>query len=193
MKELCRVFIPGIWNNNWAEHAALLTKQAGHTAMVIDPISGFLANWFVKYRVTEIKRKLVELSRAYTVDTFTHSQGCMRALVAMQNCSAIVRTMHLIAAACPEDCRTNGINDLLHEEPDRLGNVVIYVSPVDETLRKADSWIGQMLGFNDLGRVGPKWILKDVAPRVRVVRRNFGHSEWLEPYNLRGILASAMY
>lgn len=121
--------------------------------------------------------------QGYEISLIGHSNGCdLIARVIQRIDTRGFASVHLFAPAAEADHFT----DLLYETTGdryRIGRLFIYGSANDRALqvaglsKKLFGWAG--LGYGDLGRRVPDYLLED--PRVRVDHRNdYGHSTWFE-------------
>lgn len=102
-----------------------------------------------------------------------HSNGCRILCEAIFDEPGIVLDeLHLIAAACSDDCDVNFLNAAANHG--QIKRVVLYVSPVDDVLALAP-----LAGYGDLGRAGPSHIGTGLSPVLTIITRQCGHSDWV--------------
>lgn len=105
-----------------------------------------------------------------------HSNGCYILVDALKaNADLRIDELHLIAAAVPSDCDASALNAIA--QSGRIKKLVLYVSPVDEALG-----IGALMGYGDLGKVGPVNSSPWLQAMTRIVRDNRLHSDWVYKY-----------
>lgn len=94
-----------------------------------------------------------------------------------------VDQLHLISGACESDFDKNGLNEALRRGS--VGKVVVYIAGQDKALAFADTWLGRMIGYGNLGKVGPQNADPGFGPdRLNVIRQTmFGHSDWFNDCN----------
>jgi pimeloyl-ACP methyl ester carboxylesterase len=109
-----------------------------------------------------------------------HSNGAALLCAALEKFPEIKLTnLHLIAGAVDPRCDKNGLNEAL--ETGRVGFLHIWGSDNDCVLRMARNW-RWLLGYGDMGRVGPMGLSADAARcTLRVWNNKFDHSTWFEP------------
>jgi predicted alpha/beta hydrolase family esterase len=191
MKPILYILVEGIFSSGASRWIYLLQAKLRLLdigCVALPQLSGLLANWFDWNRVGNICQALDVYCDTTDVILVAHSNGCKRALIALQKTGKPVRNLFLLAAACSEDCRKNGINKLLALHPDL--QIYLGVSSNDETLSTANTWLGHAFGFDDLGRVGAKYLDKRFVDRVHIISRDsFGHCDWTSQENLLEILS----
>jgi hypothetical protein len=100
-----------------------------------------------------------------------HSNGCDVALDALRSRAwPKIKALHLISAANAADFNKNGLNQSL----DRVADLHVWIAEKDLPLFLAGTLPAKLLGYGNLGRVGP---INCKRP-VHVRRASFGHSGW---------------
>lgn len=75
---------------------------------------------------------------------------------------------------------------------ERVGKIVVYMSPYDEVLRKAKwskglfGWMG--LGYGYLGLVGPLNVDPAIKDRVEIHNAPMAHSQWFSKKHFEGTM-----
>lgn len=128
-----------------------------------------------KERARKLARKIgFYLAHDWKVDLIGHSNGANVIADALRVLNwPKIGDVHFLSPAAPEDCDKNGINEM------RADGVTVYIGEKDMAMMAADSALGHILGFDDLGRQGPQNIKTDVP--LRTVRLpGHGHSTWFD-------------
>lgn len=184
------ILLPGIrtdpadWRN-WAPRMATeINLRCPHAKA--EEFRYFACAITPKGKQDERARYVVDLalrffSRGYSVVVVAHSNGANIAVQAAQIAPAIFEAFHLFAPACPADFEKNGLNRALGTAG-IVGHCTIYTGTRDWVLQ----WMaraGAVLGYGDLGFVGPKRVDWWVQDRVTVVPSGHGHGDWFEGAN----------
>lgn len=192
------IFVNGILTNpgdvnGWTDNAeAWIEGNTSHKATRMEYACGVLTR-----RLHQNKRvdNLETICNKYPNDRLClvgHSNGCDIILRLIARRTLSFDQVHLIAGACENDFRKNGLNDAigLHQIR-RLG---VYWSKQDKALRKARmsstllSWIG--LGYGFLGLTGPKNMVPEFSTRVTSIEKKWGHSDWFNQKNFEETMQS---
>lgn len=172
---------PGL-SRNWNRRAVTWTHlNTPHRAESLEYLVGpFTRPFFQGYRARKLLRKIRYYhAHGWEICLVGHSNGCdviMDALVLAWRERITVHRVDLIAAACSNDCRRNGVN-LVMGHGSKTRRLVIYRSSADRALQLATSLFGQFLGYGALGLYGPKHLTEK---GVRLINDDAcGHSDWL--------------
>ncbi len=199
MAELLQIFIPGILADNapntplgqfrdtpeaWHNQARLFMQDRGVVkpgnamafAYYSSALGGPLHDDEAALRLANILMDQDEgpVEPAVEFDLTGHSNGVkiilrMLALFPVMR----VRNLFLIAGAVPDDCDENGLNTAI-ERDQITGRVYCFVSPLDEALG-----LGAMMGYGQLGKVGPHNVSHALQAQLQTVVRPFRHNEWV--------------
>lgn len=102
-----------------------------------------------------------------------HSNGCgIIAEGLSDHPDVFVDEIHLIAAAIDHDCDTNHLNAIAKRG--QVKRVVLYVSPNDNALG-----VGPLLGYGNLGKVGPVNVSPELAGILVRVDGDCDHNDWV--------------
>ena len=192
-KQKVYILIPGIWSNP-GDNFAWLDQAEDYIERNFPNSRARQYEYFspaIFRRIGQQKRarEVASISAKYLDDGYDvalvgHSNGSdiiCRALSLLNPCAGISE-VHLIAGACEEDFRRNGLNVALASE--RVRRVFVYSSHSDTALSKYASksrWFRFLgLGYGLLGLVGPKHALSEFGERITNYREDhLGHCDWL--------------
>lgn len=132
-------------------------------------------------RVLGQKRRSYKLARTmnfykdWEIVLVGHSNGCDVILDSLNNYpnSYNIKALHLIAPACEADFEKNGLNNF------NIDKVNVYIGTKDSALKIASSWIGRLLGYGILGKIGPI----NAKKLVEVTKKEFDHNDWFKKEN----------
>lgn len=191
-------FIPGIFqhpagNDDWSDRACDYVEAhcPGDFARDYEYRCGIFKTPGQARRCARVRDYLNAFADCDRIVT-GHSNGCDIALKTLATNPLIkVKALHLVAAATPAHCGTNGLNEIARRG--QVQEVHLYVSKNDRILLagwlsyELFGWVGR--GFGDLGLEGPLNIGPDLAPILTIHQDDtMGHSDWLRGDSLYSLL-----
>lgn len=191
MNSTLYIFVNGILTNpediqGWTDRAEIwIDTHTPDKATKMEYRSGALTRmWYQNERINNLKK----LCRSYNADKVVlvgHSNGCDIIQKMIKKSNIKIHEAHLIAGASEHDFKKNGLSKAL--KSGQLGKVFIYVSPIDEALKRAKWTRGLLkyigLGYGYLGLVGPDNVDIDISNRVVLYIESFSHSQWFSKKN----------
>jgi pimeloyl-ACP methyl ester carboxylesterase len=200
------IFVPGIeydlQRRGWCDQAVVWCNVRNIPCAAYEYHADWWNRWLAQPpRWTGLiggrARGLAEILDGYDCSILVgHSNGCDVIARALSAATKPVHSAHLFAAATSPDLEHNGLAAALRTG--RLGRLYLYCSESDGVLRGPARWsrwltLG-LLGYGDLGAVGPDTPAEDIAHRVVTCwAPGTTHSGWLhEPLaldeNLRRVM-----
>lgn len=187
MNKTVIIFVNGILSSPedveaWTDRAVgWVNKNTDYKSDKMEYRSGTLTRrWYQNQRV----KNLQKICKSYLGDRIilvSHSNGAdIVERMIQKGLTGRIHELHLIAAASEHDFVKNGYNNALKST--RVGKIVVYMSPIDEALKKARwstrlfGWLG--LGYGYLGLVGPLNVKPEVKDMVVVHNEPMSHSQW---------------
>lgn len=179
MRPVIRLYVPGILTlpgaaDNWTGRGVTWTHL--HTpdrAEKVEYFSGLLTRTLLQCPRAAKLALTLSFYQAYDFDIHlaTHSNGADVALDALRLLKwPRIASLNLLSPACSADCNKNGLNDA----SDSIDRVTVWIGDKDWPLALAGTKTGWLLGFGNLGAVGPKNAARDIAVR----RAPVGHGGW---------------
>ena len=161
------------WNGRGVTWLHLNTPfKAEKVEYLIGPLSRILGQ---KMRARKLAKTL-NYYKGWQITLVGHSNGCNVILNALRVVDVELKALHLFSAACEEDFEKNGLNAMAGN----IGRVFVHMAGNDFAMKLAGSLFGRLIGYNDLGKVGPKNPL--IMPEINL-ENSFGHSDWFKEEN----------
>jgi len=179
MRPVIHIFVNGILtrpgeSDNWTGKAVTWTHLwTERRAEKIEYFSGLFTRTLLEgVRARKVAKTLsYYLAAGFEIHLAGHSNGCDVILDALRMLNwPRIETLNLISAACSADCNRNGIN----EAADSIGRLTVWIGEKDLALGLAGTKTGWLLGFGNLGLVGPK----NTTRPIEVIREACGHGDW---------------
>jgi pimeloyl-ACP methyl ester carboxylesterase len=177
------IYVPGIFTvpgneANWTKRAVTYTHLHGGIAEDFEYFTDALGRtWGEGERAQKLAKKMrYYLYAGWELTLVGHSNGCDVILDALRELieQPQLRNLHLISAACNEDCVVSGLADVL------ANAITVYTGSLDVPLQLASTAIGRGLGFGALGWLGPKNVARCASPVNVVTMPDYGHNTWFE-------------
>jgi hypothetical protein len=180
-KKLVYIWVNGILtfpgdSNNWNGKAATwINIHTPHKSEKIEYFVGPISRAFGQKKRSEKLARTMEFYKDWDIILGGHSNGCdviLDALNVMKPTN--VKALHLISAACEADFERNGLNNL------NINDVHVYIAGKDRALQLAASWVGHILGYGILGKIGPQ----NAKMKVETfLKSEFDHTDWFSKEN----------
>jgi hypothetical protein len=163
-------------SNNWNGKAATwINIHTPHKSEKIEYFVGPISRAFGQKKRSEKLARTMSFYKDWDIVLGGHSNGCdviLDALNAMKPTN--IKSLHLIAAACEADFERNGLNSL------NINDVHVYIGGKDRALQLAASWVGHILGYGILGKIGPQNAKMKVET---ILKSDFEHNDWFSKEN----------
>ena len=180
-KRIVYIWVNGILtfpgnSNNWNGKAATwINIHTPHKSEKIEYFVGPISRAFGQKKRSEKLSRTMSFYKDWDIVLGGHSNGCDVILDSLNATKPTnIKSLHFIAAACEADFERNGLNSL------NIKDIHVYIGGKDCALNIAASWVGHILGYGILGKIGPQ---NAKIPIDVILKSDYDHTDWFSVEN----------